>query len=64
MGLSHDSIQYSTSVLEESKNRIRNCINRFDKVVVSFSGGKDSTIVLNLAVEIAKEMNKLPVEVV
>lgn len=64
MGLSHDSIQYSTSVLEESKNRIRSCINRFDKVVVSFSGGKDSTIVLNLAVEIAKEMNKLPVEVV
>ena len=64
MGLSHDKIEYETNVLVEAKKRIRSCFVRFDKVVVSFSGGKDSTIVLNLALEIAKELKKLPLEVV
>ena len=64
MGLSHDKIEYKTNVLEESLNRIRDCFLRFDRVVISFSGGKDSTVVLNLAVMVAKELGKLPLEVV
>lgn len=52
------------NVFEKSLERTENIFNRFDKVVVSFSGGKDSTAVLNLALIIAKKLNKLPLEVV
>lgn len=54
----------SENVYDAALNRIRECYKRFDKVVVSFSGGKDSTAVLNLTITVAKELKKLPVEVV
>lgn len=44
--------------------RIRYIYSAFDKVVVSFSGGKDSTAVLNCTLSVAKELNRLPLEVV
>lgn len=53
-----------TNVYEEAKKRLNYIFDSFDKVVVSFSGGKDSTAVLNVALEVAKERNKLPLEVV
>lgn len=57
--------QYNAAnVYDETLNRIRYIYDSFDKVVVSFSGGKDSTAVLNTALEVAKEKNKLPLEVV
>lgn len=49
------------NVYESSKNRIRYLYKRFDHIVVSFSGGKDSTAVLNLTIEVARELNRLPV---
>ena len=52
------------TVYEEGLDRIRVIYDQFDKVVVSFSGGKDSTVLLNMALEIAKERDKLPLEVV
>ena len=52
------------SVLEHSLERIRTAYDRFDRVIVSFSGGKDSTAVLNLALEVARERGKLPLEAV
>ena len=52
------------NVYEKSIERIEYLFKNFDKVVVSFSGGKDSTAVLNLALEVAKRNNKLPLEVV
>jgi len=52
------------NVYEETLDRIRHIYDRYDKVVVSFSGGKDSTAVLNCTLEIAREKNKLPLSVV
>ena len=54
----------NTNVYDESLSRIRYLFDAFDKVVVSFSGGKDSTAVLNTSLKVAKEKNKLPLEVV
>jgi predicted phosphoadenosine phosphosulfate sulfurtransferase len=45
-------------VYNEALNRIRYIFNSFDTVVVNFSAGKDSTVVLNLTSLIAKELNK------
>jgi len=43
--------------------RMEVCFDKFDKVIVSFSGGKDSTACLQIALEAAKKKNKLPLEV-
>ena len=51
------------SVLDESLERMRHLFDRFDKVVVSFSGGKDSTVCLNLALQVARERGRLPLDV-
>lgn len=43
--------------------RIRYVYDLFDTITVSFSGGKDSTVVLNLALQVAHEKGKLPLHV-
>lgn len=53
-----------SNVYDEALERIRHCYKAFDKVVVSFSGGKDSTAVLNLTIQVARELGKLPVHAV
>lgn len=53
-----------TNVYDAALERIRYCYKRFDNVVVSFSGGKDSTAVLNLTIEVARELRKLPVHTI
>lgn len=57
--------EYCTNrnVFEASLDRIRYVYDHFDEVVVSMSGGKDSTIVFHLAMIVAKEKNKLPLKV-
>lgn len=45
-------------------DRIRYLYKRFDHLVVSFSGGKDSTALLNVTIEVARELNRLPVHAV
>ncbi len=52
------------TVLEEAKDRIRLVFDEFEHVMVSFSGGKDSTVSLFLTLEIAREKNRLPLQVV
>lgn len=42
-------------VLQAAKNRINHIIDVFDTILVCFSGGKDSLVVLNLVEEIYKE---------
>lgn len=53
-----------SNVYQTSLERIRYLFDKFDKIVVSFSGGKDSTVILNLSLQIAKEKNKLPLKVI
>lgn len=52
------------SVYEATKMRLRNIYKQFDTVVFSFSGGKDSTASLNMGIEVARELGKLPIKVV
>lgn len=56
-------INKEINVLEDGLNRFRFLFDEFEEVVVSFSGGKDSTVVLNLALQIAKEKDRLPLSV-
>lgn len=52
------------NVYDAALERIKYLYKRFDNVVVSFSGGKDSTAVLNLTIEVAREIGKLPVHAI
>ncbi len=54
---------FGTTVYEEAKGRIRLAFEHFDKVCVSFSGGKDSTVLTHLTLEVARELGRLPVDV-
>ena len=51
------------NVLEAALNRIRYIFDEFDNVVVSMSGGKDSTTVMELALQVAREKDRLPLNV-
>ena len=51
------------NVYEAAKERLSLIYREFDYIYVAFSAGKDSTILLNLAIEVAREQNKLPVNV-
>lgn len=52
------------NVYEEALNRVRYLYEEFDDVVVGYSGGKDSTVTLRIAVEVARELGKLPVKAI
>lgn len=51
------------NVLEASLDRIRYLFDEFPNVIVSFSAGKDSTVTLNLALQVAREKGRLPLKV-
>lgn len=61
--MSVNRIYLNRSVYEEAKDRIRWLFDEFDNVIVNFSGGKDSTTTLYLALEVAEEKNRLPLKV-
>lgn len=46
-----------------AKARLRLVFEHFPKVCVAFSGGKDSTVLLHLAIEVARELQRLPIDV-
>ena len=52
------------NVWDASLRRIRMLYENFDTVVVSFSGGKDSTVILMLTLLVARELGRLPLPVV
>ena len=51
------------SVYEATAQRLDFVFTHFEKIYLSFSGGKDSGIMLNLAIEAARRHNRLPVHV-
>ncbi|MDR2408355.1 MAG: phosphoadenosine phosphosulfate reductase family protein, partial [Bacteroidales bacterium] len=51
------------SVLEAALERIHRIFDEFVDIAVWFSGGKDSTVVLDLVKRVARERNQLPVKV-
>lgn len=55
----------ATDVFTAAVNRIDHVYNNLpDPIFVSFSGGKDSTVVLMLAIESARKFGRLPLKVV
>ena len=51
------------NVYEAAIKRIERIFDEFENIIVSFSGGKDSTVVLELTLEVARRRNRLPVKV-
>ncbi|WJV25502.1 MULTISPECIES: DUF3440 domain-containing protein [Pseudomonas] len=52
------------NVYDAAKRRIRLVFEHFERVCVALSGGKDSSITLHLALEVARELKRLPVHAV
>lgn len=53
-----------TNVWDAALDRMRHIYDMNDFVTVAFSGGKDSTATLNVALEIARERDRLPLHAV
>lgn len=51
------------NVYEAAKLRINQVFDDFEHYFVSFSGGKDSGVMLNIIIEVARERGRLPVPV-
>lgn len=51
------------NVFQAASERMDYIYSHFNKVYVSFSGGKDSGVMLNMAIKAARKANKLPVNI-
>lgn len=56
-------VYLNKTVLEAALERIRFIFDEFQNVVVNWSGGKDSTVVLHLALQVAREKGRTPLPV-
>jgi len=52
-----------STVIEASYHRIKSIFSKVDTPIVSFSGGKDSTVLLFMTLSIAEELDRLPLKV-
>lgn len=53
-------IYLQKNVYEEALDRIRFIYDEFENVICNFSGGKDSTVCMELCLIVAREKNRLP----
>ncbi len=51
------------NVWDAALARIRFLFDEFDEIIISHSGGKDSTVTFELAMKVAEEKNRLPLKV-
>lgn len=56
-------IYKENNVFDEALERIKMLFDTHDEIIVCMSGGKDSTVVFNLALMVAKEKGRLPLKV-
>lgn len=56
-------IYTDVDVYTAAKQRINTILDNFESFYVSFSGGKDSGVLLNLVIEEARKRNRLPIDV-
>lgn len=56
-------IYSNQNVHDAALDRIRWLFDEFPNVIVGVSGGKDSTVVFNLALQVAREKDRLPLKV-
>jgi predicted phosphoadenosine phosphosulfate sulfurtransferase len=56
-------IYSSTNVYEAALNRIRWIYDEFPNVICSVSGGKDSTVIFHLCLQVAREKGRLPLKI-
>ena len=56
-------IYLENNVYEEALERIRFLYDNHDDVIVSMSGGKDSTVLFRMTLQVARERGRLPVKV-
>jgi len=60
----HKKKYIDKNVYEKALERIEYLYELYDDIVVSFSGGKDSTAMLLCAIDVAKKLDRLPVKAV
>lgn len=60
----HKKKYINEDVYTKAKERMLKLYDQFDDVVLSFSGGKDSTAMLLCLIDVARSINRLPVKVV
>lgn len=63
MAISGKKTETAENVYEMALARCRAAFDLYDRVVVSFSGGKDSTATMQVALTVAREKNRLPLDV-
>jgi predicted phosphoadenosine phosphosulfate sulfurtransferase len=59
----HERVATEASCYDMALDRLRYVFERFDQITVGFSGGKDSTACLQLALTVAAETGRLPLDV-
>lgn len=63
MGTTNTFLIQEKNVFEQALERIEYLFNTYDEVIVGCSGGKDSTVCLELTIMVARKLNKLPIKV-